>query len=500
MATILQRASVMAVKEETTVGTIVVPSAGSDYIPLKTGFAMEFAVEELASDELLNDIGSSKALAGKEGVTGTHGAYLKHSEVEGQEPEMGILYESAFGNKTVNATEYDTVASSTTTVVNVDTGEGANFEVGQALLVKDATNGYSIRNVKSISTDALTLNFALENAPGTGVNLGKAILYKPAATDHPSYSVHLYNGNGGAYQLAAGCRTTALSISATAGQQAEVEVSYAGSKYYYNPILITSSTRFIDWTDDQGTAAASVEAKWYHNPKELARALETAINDQTTETITVTYSDSTGKFTIATATSSVLSLLWNTGTNTANTIGTKLGFSVAADDTGATSYAADNAQDLSAPHTPSYDDATNIVVKDAELFIGDQTDNICKCAQSVTIEIATPTTDVDCICEESGVSEKLILSREVTMTAEIVLSQYEVQLFDKLKQNESVSAMLNMGPKSGGNWVAGKCANIYLGNASVTAHNITGDDFVIASVSIKGYVTTSLKDCYLNFV
>ena len=499
MTTILQRASVMAVKKETTTGTLVPPAAASDYIPLRSGFAMEFAVEELASDELVNDIGVSKALAGKESVNGTHAAYLKHSEVEGQAPEAGIFFESCLGDVTVNATEYDLVGGSTTTVLNVGAAEGANFEVGQALLVK-ATNGYSIRNVKSISTDALTLNFAVAAAPALGTNLGKAVFYKPASSGHPSFTSWLYNGNGGAIQVAGGCRTTGISVTATAGQAAEIEMSYAGSKYYFNPILITSTNKHLDFTDDTGTFAVSVAEQYYHNPHDLARALEAAIDAATAETITVTYSNTTGKFTIATSTSVVLSLLWFTGANTATTIGPAIGFAVAANDTGATTYTSDTEIDLTSTHTPTYNDSTNIVVKDAELLIGGTTDTLCKAAQTVSIEIATPTTDVDSICEESGTKEKLILSREVTLTAELLLNKYESQIFDKLKQNETISAMLNIGPKSGGNWVAGKCVNVYLGNASVTSHNVTGDDYVIASVSIKGFVTSTLKDVYVNFI
>ena len=144
----LNRASIFAVKEETTAGEYVAPSAGSDFVPLRPGNELNFEPELLESDELLNDIGATKALIGKESVSGAHVAYLKHSGVEGQEPELGVLYESVMGSKSVASTEYDTVASSTTTVVKVNTGEGATFEAGEAVLVKDSASGYSIRNIK----------------------------------------------------------------------------------------------------------------------------------------------------------------------------------------------------------------------------------------------------------------------------------------------------------------------------------------------------------------
>lgn len=498
--TILQRGSVFAIKKEAIVGEFENPTSGNDFIPLRTGFAMELTVEELASEELVNDIGSAKSQAGKESVAGTHGSYIKHSEVEGQEPETGLLYESCLGAKTVNATEYDTIGGSTVAKVVVDSGEGVNFEHGQALLIKDPVNGYSIRNVDSISSDDLNLNFNLSNAPGSGVNLGKAVLYKPATSGHPSFTAWLYNGNGGAKQVAAGCRTSGLTITANSGQQAEIEFSYEGAKYLFNPIEIGATNKYLDFTDDAGTFAAVVDEQFYHNPIELAEAIQNAMNGVSTETYSVAYSSANGKFTISTSTSSLLSLLWDTGANTANTIGASIGFSVAADDTGSLSYLSDNAQDLTAPYTPVFDDSTNIIVKDAELFIGSKEDNICKCARTVTVAISTPTEDVDCICEKSGVKEKIILSREVTMTAELLLSKYETQLFDKLKQNKDVSAMLNLGPKSGGDWVPGKCVNINMPKATVTGHTVTGDDFVLVNVTLKGFVTSDKKDCQINFI
>ena len=499
--TILQRGSVFAIKREVTSGSYVAPTSGADFIPLKSGFSMEFTVEELVSDELVNDIGSAKSLGGKESATGTHGAYFKHSEVEGQEPEVGLLYESSLGGKTVNATEYDTTAGSTTTVLNVGVGEGSLFEVGQALLIKDSVNGFSIRNIKSISSDALTLDFALTVAPLSGVNLGKAILYKPAASGHPSYTAWLYNGNGGAIQVAAGARTSGITLSASSGGQAEIEFTYSGAKYFFDPIEILSTDRYLDFTDDDGTWAVLIKVGLYASPIEVAEALAAAMNSSgTTETHSVSYSSSNGKFTISSSTSAVLSLLWSSGANTANTVGDKIGFVVASNDTGATSYTSDNAQVLTAPYTPTFDGSTNLIAKNVELFLGDQSDNLCVCAQEVAITISTPAEDVDCICEESGVKEKIILSREVTMTTTLLLSKFDVKIFDKLKQNKSLSAMLNLGPKSGGNWVPGKCGNIYLSNATVTQHNISGDDIVVVEVAIKGYVTSTLKDVYVNFV
>jgi len=497
---VLQRGSVFAVKEETTAGTLVVPGAGSDFIPLKSGFAMEYSVEELVSDELLNDEGRAKGLAGFESVSGTHGAYAKGSGTSGVAPDADLLYESCLGGRSLASTEYNTVASSTTTLIKVDTGEGATFEAGEALIIQDATNGYSIRNIDSISSNDLTINFALSNAPGTGIDLGKALLYK-GGSDHPSFSAWLYNGNGGAVQAAAGCRVSGLTMNFNAGQQAEVEFTYEGSKYYFNPIVITTGTNdSFDITDDAVTDANIIIPAGIYDPMDLAEAIQTALNAASTEDYTCVYSNTTGKFTMATATSAVFSILWNTGSLAADTIGTSIGFLVAADDTGALTYTSDNAVSLAAGYTPSYDNADNIVVKDAELFIGDQTDNLCRCARTVSLQIGTPLTNIESICSETGIQEKTILSREVTMTAELLVNKYDVLFLNKLKNNEGLKAMLNVGPKSAGNWVKGKCLNVYMANATVVTSTPTGDDFLLMNVTLKGYVSSTTKDVYINFV
>ena len=149
MTALITRSNVLAVKEETTAGTLITPSAGN-FIPMREGTSVSNELETVNSDQLqAGDIGASETIAVGENPTATIPGYLVHSGVEGTEPEYGVVIESCMGDKTVASTEYDTVASSTTTVVKVDSGEGANFEKGMGLLVKDGTNGYSIRNVKS---------------------------------------------------------------------------------------------------------------------------------------------------------------------------------------------------------------------------------------------------------------------------------------------------------------------------------------------------------------
>lgn len=495
----LTRASLYAVTKEVTPGEYVEPTLGSQFIPLRPGNSLTYEPEQLESDEVQNDIGASKSQTGKEAVSGSHSVYLKHSGVEGQEPEVGPFYESLLGSKYVPVSEYNTVAASTISLLKVGVDNGANFRQGQAVLVKKG-DGYKIRNIDSISDDDLTLNFNLDSAPGTGIGLGRSIVYLPVASGHPTLSTTKYLGNGFAKEISAGNAVTEASFTMDANGYGEVEFSFEGTKYLFNPIIITASSKFIDFTDDAGTFAASVAEGVYKTPVELADSLQAAMNAASTEDYTVSFSSSTGKFTITSATTAVLSILWNTGTNAANSIGTKLGFLVAANDIGALTYTSDNEQSYAPSLTPSYDVADKIVMKDAELFIGSQLDNLCICAQSVSLTVVKEIEDVDCICEESGVSEKIPTGRTVSMEVTASMKKHDVALLDALLKNSGISAMINCGPKSGGNFVAGKCFNAYLQRCTVSSYTTTGDSFIQVSMTLTGYVEGTKKDIYLNFV
>lgn len=503
------KSAVFAFKEETTEGSLIQPASGSEFTVLREGFSFTSAVETVDSDELVNDIGASKSFFSKETPSGSIPKYFKHSGTEGQAPDYGLFIKSAMGSETVNATEYDTIGGSTAgsstvaATLVVDSGEGANYAEGQAVLIKDGTNGYAIRHVKSIAGDTLTLNYNLASAPASGVNLGKAVHYAPAASGHPTFSAHLYQAStaSGYHQAMAGCRTTSLSVEFPANELASISCDFEGIQYFLNPVTIAATSKYIDFTDDAGTYAAILTEKDYRTPLDLAREIETKMNAVASDTVTCTYSNSTGKFTVASDGSTTFSLLWDTGTNAANTAGSKMGFDTAADDTAAFSYESDNAQDYDPAYTPAFDDAEPNIVRHNELLLGDFTRFDCRQGSNVSFSISTPKTDVNDFCAESGVSESVILEREVTFSATLLLKKHEVEDFDNFIRNTTTSVAFNHGPKDNGNWVAGKCVSVYCPNLSLTANTIADSDgFSVVEVEGTGFVSASDKDVHINLL
>ena len=502
MTVFKNRASVLAIVTEVTAGTYVAPSSGTQYIPLQEGFGFVPNFDSLENGEIRSGIGRAKPIQGFERPEATFDQYLKASGTAGTAPTFGPLLKAALGAETANSTERVTAGGSTVSVVALAAG-GGDFARGFAVLSKTAV--YEIRPVHSVSGNNLTLGFNLNNAPGAGIGMGKCVNYSVANEGHPTLSLTLYRGNGGAIEAIAGARVAELSFSIAASQLINMGFSLQGTKYFYNPVVIAAADTKLDFEDDDGVVAATIAAGTYRDPHEIAAAIQSAMRAvQTNETATVVYVDATGRYKI-TCTGTLLSLLWNTGANTANTIGDKIGFSVAADDTGtaaATGYTSDNAITLTNAITPTYDPTDPNAAKNNEVLIGDSDDTTCFCAASLDLTLTNTIIDAECVCAESGVQEKVISEREVTASIVGYLERYEADKFKKFRNNDDIRFCFNWGPKSGGNWVEGKCGNIYMPSASISAFEL-GDvnGLVSMNITVSAFMDSSGNgEFFMNFV
>lgn len=495
------RSSVMGVVIETTEAKAKKPTAGTDFIALQSGFQITPQFEELQSAELqAGSIGKSKSVLGNENPTCSFSHYMRHSGVEGQAPNFSPLVEALFGSKVVTAVERSAAAASTTKIVKLGAGLGVNFKRGQALLVKDPA-GYSIRNVLSVVGDDLHLSQALPSAPGAGVNLGKAVLYEPAVVDHPTLTIWNYRANGGAIEAMSGSRVLDMSMNIQAGQQINASFNLAGVEYFFNPIEILATNNYLDFLDDATTRAVTVAAKLYKDPNDLASAIQTAMNALGSANVfTVTYSSSTGKFTIA-SDGATFELHWNTGAHAANSMGAALGFSLVADDTGALSYVADSVITLAAPYNPSYDTAQPLVAKSTEVMLGGEDDTACFGAQSINIKVGNQKSDIPDLCEDSGKSGSIISERDVTVEITALLKKFDVDKFTRFREGMNTALTFNAGEKSGGNWIPGKCVNFHIPTGTLTAFSVAEQNgLCVINLSLRAYVESGKGEVFLNFV
>lgn len=501
MTSIITRSSVVSLKKETTEGTLVFPSAATSYIPVEEDFKIVADFDSLANAEIKNSLAPSKPIQGLENPTSSFSLYLKHSGVSGTAPVFGPLLEAAFGEVDDAGIEHDTVSSSSVSVVKVDTGEGATYQKGQLLLVQDGVNGYSIRPVASISSDNLTLGFNLTNAPGTGILLGEAIMYRPANSGHPSISLVQYLGNGGAIEALSGGRVTDVSVKFQAGDLINASYSVAGTKFYMNPIDITASNKYMDFTDDSGTVAASIPVKTYRDPHEVAQALADAMNAVSSNTITVTYSNTTGHYTIA-SDGSTLSLLVMNGTNHTNGIAATLGFAIGSNLTGALTYTGASALSFVSPYTPTFDSSDPLAAKNNLVLLGDATDNVCFQASAVDFTLSNGKTDIKSICSESGKSGSVISSRTAKISLVALLDKYDVDKFKRFRENANTQFLYAFGEKSGGNWVKGKSGGIWSPTMTITKWDVApADNLATLTLELTAYAdNTGALEIFLGFV
>lgn len=498
-------ASRLYVVEETSGGTLKAPSAGSEALALQPGFEMSPNTDSQTNEELRASVGPSKPILGLERPTASFSHYLRGHGTQGSTPDFHLLLKSIFGSTSANGTERATTTGSTTTVVELAAG-GSDFARGKAVLLKMAT--YEIRPVHSVSSNSLTLGFALNNAPGNSINAGKCVNYTPVNSGHPTLSLWLYRANESNIEAMAGGLVTQLDIDVDVGNLINMSFQVQGTKFFFNPFIVTSSNQFLNITTDNVTdAVVTVTAGQYQTPQALAAAIVSALSAaDPLETFTCTFSKTTGKFTIATTTSSVFSILWKTGTkgsdNADTHIGTLLGYSDAADDTGALTYAADNAISYADAQTPALDSSDPLVAKDMECLIGDQSSYIRPCIQTMRASIGLDVADVKCLTSSSGVDSKVVRRRNSSIEATFVLEKHEAELFDRYINNTETRFCFNFGPKSGGNWVAGKCGCLYVPQATISAVRVgEADGTVIFLVTISPYVDSSGNpEIYMNLL
>lgn len=510
------RSSVAAFEEETTEGVLAAEEA-ADFVPLRDGFDMKPDFESLDSDEIINDIGATKSYQGKAIPKGTFPMYLRHSGTAGTAPEYAVLIKSAMGTQTNNGTEYSVTAGSSAGTsaargsLEMAANDEDNFLDGQAVLIKDGVNGYSIRNVYDVNSagNQLDLNFNIATAPASGVALGKANHFSPASDDHVTFSAYHYGASSGSdyKQAISGCRTTSINMDFPANGFATINFDIEGIEHYWNFMEVTSSNNKINFKEAGGGAelTATLDSEVYNSPLELAAEVASKMTAASTlsRTYTVSFNSSTGKFTISVAT--FLSILWKTGTNgsdnTDTHAGTLLGYSDAADDTGAVTYDSDNAQTYSPSVTPTYDGQDNIVLKASELMIGGYADYTTRKVIKASCTIGTPKTDVPDLANARGIDSSLIASREAVFTCTILMLEHEAELYDRFLNNTTSSLMFNTGHKSAGNWVAGKCFNLYFPNCTLRkVSNIDNDGYRVFEIEAKAFVDSSQKDVHINYI
>ena len=313
----------------------------------------------------------------------------------------------------------------------------------------------------------------------------------------------MYRGNAGAHDVMTGAKVSRFEMNIEATQPINSKFDLTGLGYYFDPVRV-GTARYLDFYDGVAVRSIAVTAGLFKSPHDLAASIQSLMNAAgSSDTFTVKYNSrgaSAGKYTISTS-GATLELRWSTGPNTANAIDC-IGFVLSSNDTGATSYTSDNAQDWSSPYTPSSDaDSSKLIVKANELMIGSFDEYTCAGAASATFSLENEQLDVEDLCADTGIEEKFENARTCQLRVTLNLKQHEAKNWYNFRNEQVVSIAFNGGPKVGSNWVAGKCVNLYMPKAKIVEFAITGDDIVRIEMTLQAYVEGSdTIEAYMNLL
>lgn len=490
---IATRRSTAAIVQKATEGALEKPTSGSQFITIQPDYSIAPNFGTTENVELKDDIMSGKTIIVSEEPSATYSHYFKGSGTAGTPPEYGPMIQSSFGGYRSHASETTAVAQSTAKLLKMSTTDAAQFKKGDAVLIKDSAKGYQIRPVSSVSGTDVTLGFELPAAPTASSKVSGFVTYFPLNENLPVYDLWHYIGGGEAgNESVQDCRTTSMTVSATAQDLINATFSVEGTAYQFNETfadeyqVVAGSADFdIVWsnTGTRTNTAVSIAAGRYTGA-EMATALQTAFRsvDSGFGDATVVFADN--RFTFADS-----NTRFYLNFEGYPAMAATLGFAEA--DTSSSSLvntlkSTKDAQTVRfydsgiASSAIEYDTTDPIVARDQQLFIGDADDNICVDASSLTFTFGTPKSLITSICTESGNYRSVINQRTAVLAVSAILQEDERRFFSEFKSGDTVHFAFVGGKKSGDNWKAGECFSIYGSPASITAFAMTDTDGVFS--------------------
>ena len=100
-----------------------------------------------------------------------------------------------FGGESIPDVGTQAATPTSATAFTVDSGDGANFPAGQIIAVANTSNGLEVAQVRSRSTDDLTVYPALSGTPASNADVIQMVCFYPTRTNSRSMSVSASSRN-----------------------------------------------------------------------------------------------------------------------------------------------------------------------------------------------------------------------------------------------------------------------------------------------------------------
>ena len=235
MGTSVKRNTTYAVEIEVTEGTYVAPTADTSYVQtLADGAELTRSKELLERNIFIGSIGKLTPRTGTKSSSGSLPVEMRASETEGEAPEYDALMRSAMGSRRQKTTDTTTKTGHTTSQIEIEDADIADFAVGDIVLIKEA-GAYHVSPITAVATGAGVANITLlvpaDSAPADNVVIAKFTTYTVADSGHPSLSVSKYV-EGSVLEASIGSRVSSLALeNFTTGQLASWNFGFEGLSY-----------------------------------------------------------------------------------------------------------------------------------------------------------------------------------------------------------------------------------------------------------------------------
>lgn len=211
----IKKNTAIAVTEETTEGTYVEPTAGSDFIQtLSDGFEIAPSKEVINRDILTKSVGMVSPRTGQFQATGTIPTEFRAAETEGGAPEMDLLLKSALGTQRQITSEVTTETGNTVDRLEIADIDITKFNVGDIIMVKEA-GAYHVSPIKTVDETPAAAFIELEvpaaNAFSDNVVIARSTIYTVADSGHIPLSVTKWIEDQ-QRETMVGCKVSSLSI------------------------------------------------------------------------------------------------------------------------------------------------------------------------------------------------------------------------------------------------------------------------------------------------
>ena len=489
---IATRRSVAAIVLKPEEGSLTKPTAASQFISIQPDFTLSPNFETVENVEIKDDIMSSKTIITGEAPTATYSHYFKGSGTSGKAPQFGPLIQASFGSTRKLSTEATLTAGSTTNVLKMSSSDAAKFKKGDAVFVDNTNKEKEVRAVQSVSGTDVTLAFHLSSAPATATKIGKFVTYYPSSDAIPVFDLWHYIGGGDSgVENIQDCRTTSMTISATAKDLINSTFNFEGTGYRFNEDFtpgwkVETGKNQFNVVTSSASNTATIAAGTYATGAAMAAELQKAhraAGGSGQAAANVTYAN--GKF----VAKSNENFYWRFLDNSQD-LEQALGFDRKTRTPAGTLTSDNNApvpRDYSNQTVMdsdiTYDQTDPIVARDQQIFIGnpaEKGDSICIETSSATFTFGTPRTLITSVCTESGNYRSIINQRTATLAVSAILQEDDRRFFSKFKNGDTTYFAFTGGKKESGVWQKGQVFTVLGSPASITSFAITNSDNVFA--------------------